>query len=466
MSDLALCIHAHFGQPPHENPFTGDIPYEPEAQPYRNYTERVHSECYRPNAELGNFDLISFSLDPQLARWLHDHFPITHERIVAADRYHYTAFGVANGIAQTYHHTILALATHRDRVTQIAWGIADFCRRFGHRPAGMWLPEMAVNLDTLQAMADQGIQYTILSPHQVQTSNGEPVDPSRPCYVELAHGRRFTICLRNDDISNRLAFDQGFTANAPSFVHYCRATVRGDRGLLMLAADGETFGHHLPQRQYFLQSLLRSAAPDVGFRITTPGEYIAACPPQRRVTLAENTSWSCSHGVARWGIGCTCSTGEQAWKSRLRTALDRLAAAIDALYHSECHRQARIAHPWKLRDSYINVILGQSSGQDLLNHFSNQPIPRPHAARLLSLLEAQRHRLAMYASDGWFFDDLSRLEVRTNLSHATLAVELTSRATGIDLLPDLRSDLAAAQSWLTDETGRDILDRIVQERQI
>jgi hypothetical protein len=464
MSDIALCIHAHFGQPPCENPFTGTIPYEPEAEPYRSYSDRIHSECYRPNAELGNFELISFSMDPHLARWLHTQHPVTHEQIVAADRYHQNAFGTANGIAQTYDHTILPLATHRDKVTQIAWGIADFGRRFGHRPAGMWLPEMAVDMDTLEVMLDQGLAYTILCPHQVRSSDGAPVDSSSPCYVELAHGRRFTIYLRNEDISNRLAFDQGFTANAQYFVQYCRTTMRNDRGLLVLATDGETFGHHLPKREYFLQSLLRSEAPSAGFRITTPAEYLAGGLPQRRVELVENTTWTCSHGISRWSTGCACSTGDQAWKSRLRTALDRLAGALDALYQSACTRWIR--KPWKLRDSYINVILNKTPGQRLLDQFSSTAIPSHDAVRLLLLLEAQRHRLAMYASNGWYFDDLSRIEVRSNMGHAALAVELASRATGIDLTSDLRSDLAAAKSWLTDETGRDIYDRVVQERRI
>jgi hypothetical protein len=232
----------------------------------------------------------------------------------------------------------------------------------------------------------------------------------------------------------------------------------------VLATDGETFGHHLPKRQYFLQSLLRSEARGVGFHITTPGEYMRTHPPQRQALLIENTAWSCSHGISRWSTGCACSTGDQAWKGRLRTALDRLAGAIDALYQIECRRW--ISQPWELRDSYINVIMKQTQGKHLLSQFSNAAIPSRDETRLLLLLEAQRHRLAMYASDAWYFDDLSRIEVRSNLSHAGLAVELTSRATGIDLTPELRSDLMAAKSWLTDETGRDILDRVVYERHI
>jgi hypothetical protein len=261
-----------------------------------------------------------------------------------------------------------------------------------------------------------------------------------------------------------MAFDRGFTSNANSFVHYCRAAMRGDRGLLVLATDGETFGHHLPERQYFLQSLLRSQARVVGFRITTPAEYQARRPSLRRAELIEGTTWSCEHGISRWSTGCACSMGNQAWKGRLRTALDRLAGAIDALYQSECRRW--ISRPWMLRDSYINVLLNKTHGQQLLDQFSSTVIPARDVTRLVLLLEAQRHRLAMYASDGWFFDDLCRIEVRSNLGHAALAAELTSRATGIDLTPDLRHDLAAAKSWLTDETGRDIHDHVVRVRRL
>jgi hypothetical protein len=319
-------------------------------------------------------------------------------------------------------------------------------------------------MDTLEAMADQGLRYTILCPHQVRYSDGTPVDSSSPCYIELARGRRFTIYLRNQDLSNRIAFDREFTANAGYFVEYCRATIHNDRGLLVLATDGETFGHHLPKREYFLQSVLRSEAPGAGFRVITPAEHLASRPRQRRATLVENTTWSCSHGISRWSVGCPCSTGDQQWKNRLRTAFDRLAGALDALYLSACTRW--IGQPWELRDTYVNVILNQTPGRRLLDQFSTAAIPNHDAVRLLSLLEAQRHRLAMYASDGWFFDDLSRIEVRSNLGHAALAVELTNRATGIDLSSDLRSDLASAKSWLTDETGRDIHDRVVQERRI
>lgn len=464
MTELALCIHGHFYQPPRENPFTGTIPFEPGAEPFQNYNEKIHMECYKPNADLGNFELMSFNFGPTLAKWLHAEFPTTHDRIITSDRYHERAFGVGNGLAQGYNHTILPLASYRDKVTQIVWGIADFQHRFGHAPTGMWLPEMAVDMDSLVALERHGIMYTLLCPHQVRTRNGDWIDSKHPYYIRLPNNRRISVILRDEELSNRLAFDPGLTEDAYLFAKWCRNTVSTDGGFFMIATDGETFGHHQQNRQYFLESLLRHAAPDAGFRITTPGDYLRSHAPQKEVILQENTAWSCAHGVSRWSTGCSCTPGSQDWKPRLRTALDRLAGGINALYQSEC--RPWIGKPWALRDSYINVILGKSDTAHLLQQFATEAIPSSTAIRLSRLLDAQRYCQAMYTSCGWFFEDLSRIETRNNIGYASMAIEQTNLATGVDLAPDFRNDLAAARSWITDETGRDIYDRIVFQRQV
>ncbi|MBN1936908.1 MAG: DUF3536 domain-containing protein [Anaerolineae bacterium] len=462
MSDLKVCIHGHFYQPPRENPFTGAIPDEPGAEPFRNFNEKIHHECYKPNADLGNWDLISFNFGPTLAAWLNRGFPSTHARIVAADRHHRRLFGVGNAMAQAYNHTILPLARERDKQTQIAWGVADFVHRFGHHPEGLWLPEMAVDLETLAVMESLGLRYTILCPHQVERLNGEWADSPRPYFVRLPNQNTFIVFMRDEELSNRLAFDPDLTTDAARFARWSRDVAGNDSGLFIIATEGETFGHHQAQRQYFLDSLLHVDLPRVGFQVSTPGMYLAEHRPTEEVRIVGNTAWSCAHGVARWGIGCSCTSSDQQWKSRLRTALDRLAGAVDALYESECRRW--IDKPWPLRDSYINVILDRIDGLDLLQQFSAQAIPTQDAVRILHLLEAGRYCQAMYTSSGWFFEDLSRIETRNNIGYAAMAVEQVRRATNIDLASSLRSDLAAASSWLTKETGRDIYDRLIVER--
>ncbi len=464
MSGLALCIHGHFYQPPRENPFTGVISAEPGAEPFRNYHEKIHSECYRPNAELGNFELIGFDFSPILADWLRAQFRTTHDRIVQSDQYHLRAFGAGNGVAQAYHHTILPLSSYQDKITQIAWGIADFQNRFGHTPDGMWLPELAVDVETLIALETQGLRFTILCPHQVRYPNGDWVDSRMPHHIRLPNNRRIVVFLRDEELSNRLAFDPGLSEDARSFAQWCRSTIHTDDGLFLIATDGETFGHHHPSRQYFLASLLRSEAAEVGFRVTTPASYLRANAADREVVLLENTAWSCAHGVSRWSTGCTCTPGDQSWKPRLRTAIDRLAGGVNALYQIECREW--IGDPWALRNSHISAVLGKTDVERLIQQFATDAVPSADLRRLSRLLEAQRYCQAAYTSCGWFFEDLSRIETRSNIAYASMAIEQARLATGIDLAPDFRGDLAAARSWITDETARDIYDRIVSTRSV
>jgi alpha-amylase/alpha-mannosidase (GH57 family) len=323
---------------------------------------------------------------------------------------------------------------------------------------------MAVDMNTLIALEGQGIEYTLLCPHQVYRAGDEWVNSQEPYYIQLPNNRRITVFLRDEELSNRMAFDPGLTEDARIFAQWCRSTIQSDRGLFIIATDGETFGHHQRNRQYFLESFLRDAAPWVGFQISTPLDYLRQHSPTKEVRVRENTAWSCAHGVARWSTGCSCTPGDQAWKPRLRTAFDRLAGGVNAIYQMECRRW--IGKPWILRNSYISVIHGKADTTQLLQQFASAAIPTDATIRLSRLLEAQRYCQAMYTSCGWFFEDLSRIETRNNIGYASMAIEQVRLATGIDLAPDFRSDLSAARSWITDETGQDIYDRIIAQRRI
>ena len=50
MLNKYICIHAHFYQPPRENPWTQEIEIQESAEPYKNWNKRVTEECYSPNA--------------------------------------------------------------------------------------------------------------------------------------------------------------------------------------------------------------------------------------------------------------------------------------------------------------------------------------------------------------------------------------------------------------------------------
>ena len=458
MSNHYLTIHGHFYQPPRENPWTGKVPRELGAGPYDNFNQKITAECYQANASLGNLDVMSFNFGPTLLRWLESYARATYRRIIGADLGHIDLFGLGNGMAQAYHHTILPLATRRDKRTQVAWAIADFEHRFGRRPQGMWLPEMAVDYETLEVLAECGIRFTLLSPSQ----SADELDPSRPHWVRLHSDHRITLFFRHEGLSNLISFQPGVTENATTFAdRYLAEALDQDNEapLLLLAMDGETFGHHQPLRQYFLQVLLYIEAPRVGYTVCSPARYLWDHPPREEVKLSENTSWSCGHGLARWSEGCACTPGNSQWKGVLRRALDRLAEGLDGLYEDAFRRQS--CDPWVIRDRYIVVMLGQVKAVDFLWEWTEGGLTQEEEGRLLGLLAAQPSRQAMFTSCGWFFEDLGRLETCYILAHAARAITLTAEATGVSLTDDFRRDLAPAQSWITDETGEEIFDQIL-----
>jgi alpha-amylase/alpha-mannosidase (GH57 family) len=461
----SFCVHGHFYQPPRENPFTGAIPLEEGANPFANFNEKISAECYRPNAELGNFERLSFNLGPTLAAWLEDHDSLTYQRIVEADQRNRAAYGVGNALAQAYHHAILPLATRRDKQTQVAWGIADFRHRFGHHPLGMWLPEMAVDQETLDVLASQGIAFTILSLHQATPPipplvGGERGgDGAGPYRVRLGRGRDIAVFFRDDTLSNYLAFNSHLTNSVRNFTGNC---LSGGGGLRLVATDGETFGHHHRGGERFLHDLLYEEAAGLGYEVTFLARYLQEHPPMAEVKVVDGTSWSCGHGLARWREGCTCTQGDSRWKRPLRGALNRLAEEMDVLYQDEVGRW--VADPWGLRDDYIQVVLGEIEGRTFLAQQATGKLTEEEAKRILTLLEAQTYRQAMYTSCGFFFEDLSRLEPRYIIAYAAKAIHLTKEATGVSLEEGFKQDLGLAISWITDQTGEDVYDEVVRDQ--
>ncbi len=461
-----LCIHGHFYQPPREDPFTGRIPREPDAAPYANWNERITAECYAPNAEAGNFRRISFNLGGTLARWLDEHAHATYEHIVAAERRYREAHGVGNGLAQPVHHTILPLARRRDKICQVRWGIASFAHRFGHEPPGMWLPEMAVDYETLEIMAAEGIRFTILSYEQV---HGDLEAGAGPYRVRLPGGSDIAVFVRDRDLSNALSFGMPNPAHMDDWLRkQVEWRCRRD-GLLLIATDGETFGHHQRQGVEVLSQILSAGNAvrlqrSAGYSLTTLGVYLRQNSPQVEVKVIENTAWSCSHRLDRWVVGCDCTPGNSHWKGALRRALDNLACDLDQTYVCETKRLG--VEPWPLRDDYIGVVLGQVDGQAFLTARGLGHLSSEEAKRLLWLLEAQFHRQRMYASCTFFFEDLDRHEPRYAIANAARALALTRYATGDDLSHGFHRDLRMAVSNKTGRTASDIFRATVAEMRI
>ena len=456
-----VCVHAHFYQPPREDPLSGHVPDEKGAEPYRNWNERIHAECYKPNADLGNFAKVSFNIGPTLMHWMESYDPATYQAIIEQERGNYVRYGVGNGMAQAYNHVILPLASKRDKATQIQWGIADFEHRFGHSPLGMWLPETAVDIETLTILADNNIQFTILAPWQVE--GNADLTGDEPYWVSLPGNRKpITVFLYDQGLSTSVSFQNEATRNAEQFVdRWVSPTFTGrgqeDDRLRLIASDGELYGHHKAFREKFLSHMLNGALHQRDFEITYPGLWLRDHHPTQFVALNEYTSWSCHHGIVRWLGECDCTPGAS-WKAPLRWGLEKLAGEVDAQYAAYMSRYTR--RKWQLRNAYIHVFLGEMGLRELLGQYIQQPLSEEEIIRIGMLLAAQYESQRIFTSCGWFFDRFHRIEPQNNIAYAAQAVWLTQQVTGVDLKPQALALLKKVQDQRTGLRG----DTVFAER--
>jgi hypothetical protein len=490
-----VCIHGHFYQPPRENPWLEAIEPQPSARPYRDWNERITAECYRPNTAarvvdghgaiiqiVDNYERMSFNVGPTLMSWLEQQAPDVHAALIAADRASVERFsGHGSAMAQAYNHMIMPLATARDRATQVKWGIADFRKRYDRAPEGMWLPECACDTPSLEALAAEGIAFTVLAPHQAKAwrpPNGEwrtsPVDPGRAYRYRLPSGRTIDLFFYDGATAQAVAFER-LLANGHEIV--ARMTNRGpvEGGaptLCHIATDGETYGHHHRYGDMALAWALSQV--EAGWnqtRLTNYGEFRAKVPATWEVQLAENTSWSCVHGVSRWRDDCGCNSGgrpgwNQKWRRPLRDALDWLRDHVAGAFDSV--GRLLLTDPWAARDAYIDVLLdGPDSRDRFLAAHAAHPLDATERVRALSLMEMARHAMLMYTSCGWFFDDLSGIETVQCMQYAARVAELLAEVGGEPVEAELVDRMSAARSNLVEEgDGRRVWDRRVRTARI
>jgi len=407
-------------QPPREDPRTGEVPVEPSAAPYHDWNQRITDECYRPNAYarildgrgriariVNNFERLSFNLGPTLAHWLDEHAPDVAGRIVEGDRVGSTA------IAHPFHHLIIPLADPRDARTELLWGIADFERRFGRRPTGMWLPETGIDTATLALLHELGIAFTIVAPCQVQT-----LPPAG--YFGQSGGVRLVVY--DGQLSRDIAFGDAMVDTEALVDHLSSGA---DHGVVTVATDLETFGHHHRGTERGVAHALFVVAPSRGVSVGPLSTLVADSNPAD-VGVVYTSAWSCAHGLGRWQLDCGCSTdGHDGWNQRWRTPLRQALTLLrDHSVEVFERRGGEIFNdPWKARDAYGEVLADPSRWDDFVTDHV-QPVASEQQA--LILLQSQEATLASFTSCAWFFADLARLEIAIVMQEANRAAELLS----------------------------------------
>jgi alpha-amylase/alpha-mannosidase (GH57 family) len=492
-----VCVHGHFYQPPRENPWLETVEVQDSAAPWHDWNERITAECYAPNGAsritntkneivriVNNYARMSFNFGPTLLKWLADQAPRTYRMILDADKASAMRYGGhGSAMAQVYNHIIMPLANERDALTQIRWGIADFEHRFQRRPEGMWLAETAVSRSVLDLMAREGIKFTILAPHQcarvrripqppsgadpllptdsaeaadpthTTTDNGQPstenpwlltpsatVDPTQPYTVALDEGRSIAVFFYDGPASRAIAFE-GLLNSGEAFgsrlLDGFRTTAADDSSraeLSHVATDGESYGHHHKYGEMALSYAMHWIEDNGHAKLTNYGEFLEKFPPTWEAEVAEDTSWSCAHGVERWRSNCGCNGGKpgwnQEWRGPLRDALDFLRDATAPL--AEKLSTGLLTDLWSARDGYIDVVLDRSTPSKdrfLAQHATHVLTPEERITAL-ELMELERHTQLMYTSCGWFFDEISGIETVQIIAYAGRVLQLAAKLFG------------------------------------
>src|SRR6266852_948701 len=474
--ERSICIHAHFYQPPRENPWLEAVERQDSAYPFHDWNERVTSECYAPNGAarildgagrirqiVNNYSRISFNFGPTLLSWMKDNATKTYDRVLQSERESAERFGGhGSAMAQVYNHIIMPLANDRDKQTQVRWGKRDFESRFGRKPEGMWLAEAAVDIPSLEALAKEGIKFTVLAQHQAarvrklggrswKDVSGARIDLSRAYLAKLPSGNKINLFFYDGPISQAVAFEKLLESGA-AFADRLKNGFSDKRTwpqLMHIATDGETDGHHHKYGDMALAFALDQIDTEHEIRLTNYGEFLQKHPPELEVQILEDTSWSCYHGVERWRSNCGCNTGRagwnQEWRAQVRAALDHLRDAAAKVFEEK--GADLLKDPWAARDAYIEVVLNRSP-ESLWLFFeahSRRHLEHAETVAALNLLEMQRHALLMYTSCGWFFDELSGIETVQVIQYAGRVVQLAHEM-GEDLETGFLEKLSHARS--------------------
>ena len=491
-----LCIHCHFYQPPRENPWLEAVEQQDSASPYHDWNERITAECYAPNSAarilsgdgriseiVNNYSSISFNFGPTLLSWMENRAPETYAAILEADAVSQQRFsGHGNAIAQAYNHIILPLANRRDKETQVLWGVRDFEERFGRAPEGMWLPETAVDVETLEVLADRGLKYTVLAPHQARhvrksggtrfrNVEGAKIDPTQAYVCKLPSGRSISLFFYDGPISRAVAFE-GLLTNGETFASRLMSGFSDHRKwpqLMHIATDGETYGHHHRHGEMALAYALHHIESKTwrASRITASSWKSSRRRTKSRYRNARrgvaHTAWSAGIAIADAIQAANRSGGKT---GAARYAMRWIRCGIPWQKPYEEHAGTLLRDPWIARDAYISVVGGRTEIrlEEFFDGHAAHSLSEDEKVRALKLLEMQRHAMLMYTSCGWFFDELSGIETVQVIMYAGRALQLAVEIFGGEHLEEtFLEQLKQASSNLSEfGNGADIYRRWVK----
>lgn len=360
------------------------------------FNEQITAESYKPlitEGILANKN-VSWNLYGVTADWME----VCHPELICALQ-NQIADGATPPVGDTYLHIIYPFLSrdHKDMLMQISKRV--YKERWGAEMETVWLPESAVDSDTISSLISAGIKGVHLREHQLQTNNQGNI-----FRVDQKNGSILTI-VGNNHLSGIIGFDKPW---ADAFFNKLHQTNIHHGFAPRLSIDGETLGHWWKKDEgafAFTKYLLRYL--DGGLDGKNLDYSIPRDIPEANVV--ENTSWSClDHGVGRWqgSDNCYCGLpGNRDEAQKVRASKKDLYAKL--IVASERIDQSLDSYLPGWRELYIEWFLTQRN---------NLAVGESIKATMFKDSTLEKLFLSAYIRDlgwtscGWFFGDVNGFE--------------------------------------------------------
>lgn len=324
-----VVLGEHFYQPLRRgsHPRVSEIQTDPQGV---NWNQVISEECYVPQTQQGTLKYVSFDFFPTIRREMMDIAPNEAETLKLAMK--------ESGVGDSFLHVLLPDLSKRDKFILVRAGYAAFIEDTGVSPQWFWAAETALDYETLEVLKSVGYKGVICAPEQIEGIGTYP--DNVPVRIGLRKGQTILALPFDRPFSSTMAFAD--KSNADKYAH---STVlprveRLSESLPLIGwTDGETFGHHAPMADIFLNYLVTESLPSAGVAMlginNLPDVWEES--DYKIGYLRERTAWSCPHGdLIRWHGACPCDGGKHGgWKEHFSNAIASINTQMDTLLDSE-----------------------------------------------------------------------------------------------------------------------------------
>lgn len=252
---------------------------------------------------------VDFHFSGILLDWLDKNRPEFLERVAALVRR-----GQCGLLAGAYHEPILPPIPRHDQVGQIR-ALADRLeKRFGVRPRGMWLAERVWEPGLPSALADAGMEFTLLDgTHFAQVGFGEDAMSGR--WLTESDGKTISVFPIHDRVRDLVPF-----ASVEEAVAALKAlAVPGGRDIVF-GDDGEKFGdwpgtHELCYVNGWLERFFSAVEQDPSLSVRPVSEAFAEGAPARGMAYLPAASY---FEMMEWAESATRQSALRRVRERLK----------------------------------------------------------------------------------------------------------------------------------------------------